>query len=30
MSAIISKVRARGAERRARKFAWHYTYPTPN
>lgn len=29
MSAIINKVRARGAERRARKFIWHYDYPTP-
>ena len=30
MSAIITKVRARSAERRARKAIWFYDYPTPN
>lgn len=30
MSAIIKKVRARSAERRALKASWPYDYPTPN
>ena len=30
MSAIITKVRARSAERRSRKAIWYYEYPVPN